>query len=219
MHLAATYGKGTNSQSLLLPAEQQKLIHRDELPHNALTRERIALFLGASSLRSNDLETLSSRKSCYVTETKKYVRGLAGMNVCHLMLEVAVDQKMLLNGCVVNSFRQLLLHSWKCELPTPQQCTTIFHIIYGWFDANQTWNYDMESMYLQLRNMMYMDEAADNFEQLDSNLKMGYIAQLCAKVKNDLARLADSKSWCYYSWSKGTPSHHIRCFLLFVYNS
>ena len=97
-------------QSLLLLAEQQKLIHRDELPHKALTRERIASLLGASSLRSNDIETLSSRKSCYVAETKKDVCGLAGINVRHLMLEVAVDQKMHLNGCVVNPFRQLLIH-------------------------------------------------------------------------------------------------------------
>ena len=44
----------------------------------------------------------------------------------------------------------------------------------------------MESKYLQLRNMMYIDEATDNFEQLDSNLKMGCIARLCAEVKNDL---------------------------------
>jgi hypothetical protein len=42
--------------------------------------------------------------------------------------------------------------------------------------------------YLQLRNMMYIDEATDNFEQLDSNLKMGCIARLCAEVKNDLVR-------------------------------
>jgi hypothetical protein len=142
----------------------------DELPHKALSREQIASLLAASLLRSNDLEKLISKKSCSVAETKKDVYGFARMHVCHLMLEVAVDQKMLLNGCVVNSFRQLL-HSWKCEQSTPQQCETIFQILtYGWFDANQTWNYDMESKYLQLRNMMYMDVAADDFEQLDSNL-------------------------------------------------
>jgi hypothetical protein len=93
------------------------------------------------------------------------------------------------NNCsyVVNSFRQLL-HSWKYKQPTPQQCKTIFHITYGWFDANRTWSYDMESKYLQLRNMMYMDEATDDFEQLDSNVKLRYIARLCAEVKNDLVR-------------------------------
>jgi hypothetical protein len=44
----------------------------------------------------------------------------------------------------------------------------------------------MESKYLQLGTMMYVDEATDDFEQLDSSLKMGRIARLCAKVKNDL---------------------------------
>ena len=147
----------------------------------------IASLLRASSLRSNDLERLISSKSRSVAETKKDVHGFAGMHVRHLMLEVAVDQKMLLNGGVVNSFRQLL-HSWKYEQPTPQQCETIFHITYGWFDANRTWNYDVESKYLQSRNTMYMDEATEDFEQLDSNLKMGCIARLCAEVKNDVVR-------------------------------
>ena len=82
----------------------------DELPHKALTRENIASLLGASSLRSNDLETLISRKCRSVAETKTDVRGFDGMHVRHLMLEVAVDQKMHLNGCVVNPFRQLLIH-------------------------------------------------------------------------------------------------------------
>ena len=31
----------------------------------------------------------------------------------------------------------------------------------------------MESEYLQSQKMMYMDEAADDFEQLDSNHKKG----------------------------------------------
>ena len=134
--------------SQLLPAEQRKLIHRDELPHKALKREHIVSLLGASSLRSNDLERLISSKSRFIAETKKDVRGFARMHVRHLMLEVAVDQKMLLKGGVVNSFCQLL-HSWKYKPPTPRQCETIFHITYGWFDANRTWNYDMESKYLQ----------------------------------------------------------------------
>lgn len=181
--------------SLLLPAEQQKLIHRNELPHKALAREHILSLLGASSLRSNDLERLISIKSCCVAENKKDVCGFAGIHVCHLMLEVAVDQKMLLNGCVVNSFRQLL-HSWKYEQATPQQCETIFHITYGWFNPNRTWNYDMESKYLQLRNMMYMDEATDDFEQLDSNLKMGCIGCSIMRRSKKWPCLADSKSWC-----------------------
>ena len=92
----------------LLPAEQRKLIHRDELPHKKLTRDYISSLLGASALRSNDLERLISRKSCSVLETKTDVRGFSGMHICHLMLEVAVDKKMLLSGSVVNSFRQLL---------------------------------------------------------------------------------------------------------------
>jgi hypothetical protein len=42
---------------------------------------------------------------------------------------------------------------------------------------------------LHLRNMMYIYEAMDNFEQLDSDLKMGCIAsRLCAEVKNDIVR-------------------------------
>ena len=95
--------------SLLLPAEQrQKLIHRDELPHKALTRREHIASLGASSLRSNDLERLISIKVRSVAEIKKDLCGFAGMHVRHLMLEVAVDQKMRLNRCVVNAFRQLL---------------------------------------------------------------------------------------------------------------
>ena len=173
--------------SISLPAEQRKLIHRDELPHKALTRQHIASLLGAPSLRSNDLEQLISEKTRAVVEIKKDVRGFAGMRIRHLMLEVAVERKMIHNGAVVNSFRQLL-QSWKNQQPTPQQCETIFHITFGWFDANRTWNVDMESKFLQLRNMMYIDEATDDFEQLDSNLKMGCIARLCAEVKNDIVR-------------------------------
>ena len=173
--------------SILLPAEQRKLIHRDELPHKALTRQHIASLLGASSLRSNDLEQLISEKTRSVAEIKKDVRGFASMHIRHLMLEVAVERKLLHNGAVVNSFRQLL-QSWEFQQPTPQQCETIFHVTYGWFDANRTWNYDMESKFLQSRNMMYIEKATDDFEQLDSNLKMGCIARLCAEVKNDIVR-------------------------------
>ena len=46
----------------------------------------------------------------------------------------------------------------------------------------------MKSKYLQSRNMMYMYEATDDFEPLDPDLKMGCIAQLCAKVKNGVVR-------------------------------
>jgi hypothetical protein len=173
--------------SLSLPAEQRKLIHRDELPHKALTRQHVTSLLGASLLRSNDPERLVLEKTRSVAETKKDVRAFASMRIRHLMLEVAVDRKMIFNGAVVNSFRHLLL-SWKFVPPTPQQCETVFHVTYGWFDANRTWNYDMESNYLQLRNMMYIDEAADDFDELDSNLKMGCIARLCADVKNDIVR-------------------------------
>jgi hypothetical protein len=170
-----------------LPAEQRKLIDRNELPHKALNREHIVSLLGAASMRSSDQERLIATKTHFVVDTKKDVRGFAGMHVKHLMLEVAVARNMLVDGSVVNSFRQLL-HSWSREQPTQQQCETIFHITYGWFDQHRTWNYDMESQYLHGRNMMYTDEAADNFEELDSNLKMGCIARLCAEVKNDIVR-------------------------------
>ena len=123
-----------------------------------------------------------------MAENKKDVRAFASMRIRHLMLEVAVDKKMIIhNGAVVNSFRHLL-QSWKFAPPTPKQCETVFHVTYGWFDANRTWNYDMDSNYMQLRNMMYIDEAADDFEQLDSNLKMGCIARLCVEAKNDIVR-------------------------------
>ena len=39
--------------SQLLPAEQLKLIRRDELPHMALTREHIALLVGAMQCKPN----------------------------------------------------------------------------------------------------------------------------------------------------------------------
>ena len=51
-----------------------------------------------------------------------------------------------------------------------QQCETIFHISYGWFDANRTWNYDMKSKYVRLQSMMYMDETTDDFEQLEDGV-------------------------------------------------
>lgn len=153
------------------------------LTSKKLTRDHISSLLGASALRSKDLERLISSKSCSVLETKKdAVCGFASMHIRHLMLEVAVDKKTR------REFLRQLLQSWKFEQPMPQQCKTIFHITYGWFDANRTWNYDMESKYLHSRNMMYMDEATDNFEQLESNLKMGCIARLCAEVKNDIVR-------------------------------
>lgn len=173
------------SQSLV--AEQRKLIDRNELPHKALKREHIVSLLGAASMRSNDQERLIATKTSFVVDTKKDVRGFAGMHIRHLMLEVAVGRNMLTHGNVVNSFRQLLT-SWSREPPTQQQCGTIFHITFGWFDQHRTWNYDMESKYLHARNIMYTDEAADNFEELDSNLKMGCIARLCAEVKNDVVR-------------------------------
>ena len=63
----------------------------------------------------------------------------------------------------------------------------------------------MESKHLQLRNMMYMDVAADNFEQLNSNHKvLECIAQLCAEVKNDIVRQIQRV---------GVTSHGVKCTL------
>jgi hypothetical protein len=92
----------------LLVAEQRKLITRNELPHKALRREHIVSLLGAASLRSSDLERLISTKTHFFGDTKNDVCGFSEMHVRHLMLEVAGDRKMLLDGSVVNSVRQLL---------------------------------------------------------------------------------------------------------------
>jgi hypothetical protein len=172
----------------ILYSEPIRLIHRDELPVKKVSREHIASLLGASTLnRANVSDQLIAEKKQCVEILKCDVRSFGGMHVRHRMLEVAVDKAMMLNGRVVNSFKELL-KSWKCEVPSPNQCEIVFNITYGWFDNNRSWNYDLESLFLNTRSIMYLDEAANDMEQLESNLKMGCIARLFAEVKNDIVR-------------------------------
>ena len=181
--------KVRRENSQLLPADSRKLIDRNEIPHKRVTKEHILSLLGAGLLQGNpaEVESLYVKRYGFVQCIKADLRHFAATQISHLMLEVAVDRKMLFDRRIVNSFRQVL-HSWKFGNPTSQQCETIFHVTYGWFDKNRTWNYDMETNFLKSRNMMYIDEASDDFAQLESNLKMGCIARLCAEVKNDIVR-------------------------------
>jgi hypothetical protein len=165
--------------------EPIRLMHRDELPVKKVTRDHIVSLLGTSILLNSNSDDLIAEKLKWVKSLKSDARAFAGMHIRHRMLEVGVQKGMKINGRVINCSQELL-KSWKTEAPSAGQCEIIFMITYGWFDSNRSWNHDLESEFMQSRCIMYLNEAADDWQRLESNLKMGCIARLFAEVKNDV---------------------------------
>jgi hypothetical protein len=89
--------KVRRENSQLLPADSRKLIDRNEITHKRVTKEHILSLLGAGLLQGNpaEVESLFAKRYGFVESIKTDLRHFASMQIRHLMLELAVDRKML----------------------------------------------------------------------------------------------------------------------------
>ena len=184
-------GHANDSTSRVTFLHPDELINGDLDLNNPVFANHVKSLLSPTEMARPDFNVLMKRKADFIREMRSDVRDFARNQIQGIMVRQASRSQMKVKSSAMNgptldvvSF-EMIRKSWMRDSSFENR-GCIFQVTYGWFDHHPRWNIDLESEYMNMRNLMYQSTPPDPANK--HQRKKSCIAKHIADIKNNIVK-------------------------------